>query len=123
MTFAKANQTDLKATHQANLLALLNHRLEVAREHQDQQLVAALEREYEQLNSFTQPTLVSGWLQRQWVNFAETLSDWTKVHIEQLVDEQGQTYWYAYNPQAGRAICTDSKAEMHQWIKKTYWEK
>lgn len=123
MTYLKAAQTDsLRATHQSHLLALLSHRLEVARQRHDQQLVATLEQEYEQLTSFVQPTSLRNWLQQQWVNFATTLSDWSKVHIEQLVDETGQPYWYAYNPQAQIGISTMSRSEMQQWINRTYWE-
>ncbi|MEM9904918.1 MAG: hypothetical protein AAF921_07840 [Cyanobacteria bacterium P01_D01_bin.44] len=122
MTFSKAAQTETKATHQANLLALLSHRLDVAKANNNQSLVSALEQEYEQLTRFTQPPSIGSWLQQKWMSFAETLSDWSKVHIEKRVDDQGNTRWYAYNPQAGQAIHTESEADMHSWIKKTYWE-
>lgn len=123
MTYSKAAKTALKKTHQSHLLVSLSHRLEVARESNNPSLIAALEHEYEQLNSFTQPTSLESWFQKQWTQFATTLSDWSTVHIEKGVDEAGQQYWYAYNPQAQQAFSTHSETEMHQWIKKTYWEK
>lgn len=117
MTFS----TNLTSTHQTHLLTLLAHRLEVARAHQNQQLVAALEKEYAQLTDRDEPSTAGHSLQGLWLNFAATLSDWTKVHIEQTVDAQGKPSWYAYNPQAGQAISTDSEGKMQQWIKTSYW--
>jgi hypothetical protein len=102
-------------------LTLLTRRLEVAQASQNQQLVAALEREYEQLTTVTQPSSVGHWLEALWMNFAETLSEWTKVHIEHTVDTQGRHSWYAYNPQAGQILQTNSEDEMRRWIKQTYW--
>lgn len=122
MTFTTANN-QLKSIHQANLLALLTRRLEVAKASQNQQLVIALEREYEQLTSLTTAQSVENWLQSLWMGFAETLSEWTKVHIQQTVNAKGKTSWYAYNPQAGQMLHTDSADEMRRWIKQTYWQK
>ena len=122
MTFLTA-KNELKSTHQANLLTLLTRRLEVANASHDQQLVSALEREYDQLMAQVQPQSVDNFLQSLWLGFAETLSDWTKVHIEKKVDVNGKPSWYAYNPQAGQVLCTDSEDEMQRWIKQTYWGK
>lgn len=121
MKLSTVNHNDLSATHQENILALLSHRLEVAKARRNSTLVAALENEYEQLTAIAQPVSVSSWLQQLWMSFAETLSDWGKVHIEQTVDANGRPSWYAYNPQKGQAITTRSGAEMHQWIKTNYW--
>lgn len=121
MTFSTNFNSTHQTTHQTHLLALLTHRLKVAKAHQNQQLVAALEKEYTQLTSRYEPATTSTWLQKLWLNFAATLSDWTKVHIERTVDAAGKPSWYAYNPQAGQAICTDSEGEMQQWVKTSYW--
>ena len=123
MTFSTAGQANPTQTHQANLLTSLARRLEAARAHQDQQLVAALQHEQEQLSAFEQPTSASSRLEQTWMGFAETLSDWTKVQIEQTTDSQGNPGWYVYNPQAGEAMFTQSKDEMNQWIKSSYWGK
>ncbi|MEA5463772.1 hypothetical protein [Leptothoe sp. PORK10 BA2] len=123
MTFTTVDPQQVKSTHQANLLTLLTRRLEVAKASQNQQLVTALEREYEQLTSLTTTQSVDNWLQSLWMGFAETLSDWTKVHIQQTVNAKGQTSWYAYNPQAGQMLHTDSADEMRRWIKQTYWKR
>ncbi len=123
MTFSTTQQSGLQTIHQANLLTLLAHRLEVAKAQHNQQLVIALEGEYEQLAKITEPTSVESWFQQLWMKFAETLNEWTKVHIQHWVDANGQENWYAYNPQAGQAISTGSKDELNQWIKKTYWGK
>ena len=121
MTFSTAHPAHLNSTHKANLLSLLTRRLEIAKARQDQPLVAALEREYEQLTALAQPTSMGTRLAQLWMSFAETLSDWNKVHIEQMVDANGKPGWYAYNPQAGQSIFTESEAEMHRWITQSYW--
>jgi len=123
MTFSTAGQASLTQTHQANLLTSLTHRLEAARAHQDQQLVAALQQEQEQLSTVAHPASASSRLEQVWMGFAETLSDWTKVQIEQTTDSQGNPGWYVYNPQAGEAMFTKSQDEMNQWIKSSYWGK
>jgi hypothetical protein len=125
MTFSAGNQSDLGSTHQANVLIQLAHRLEVAKAHHNLSLVAALENEYQQLTSLGQRATVISFgsrLQLLWLRFAKTLSDWNKVHIEQTVDANGQRSWYAYNPQSSEALVTGSKADLQQWIKKSYWE-
>lgn len=119
MTFS----TDLNSTHRANLLALLTRRLEVANDRQDQRLIADLEREYAQLTTIAQPVSTSDRLQQLWQSFTETLSEWSKVHIEHRVDASGQPSWYAYNPQSGQTIFTESKDDMYQWIRHNYWGK
>ena len=124
MTYSTANPAQLNSTHRASLLTLLTHRLEAAKDRHDQQLVAALENEYAQLTAIAQPTApVSNRFQQLWMSFAETLTEWNKVHIQQTVDANGQPSWYAYNPQAGHALNTRSKDELRQWMKQTYWDK
>ncbi len=123
MTFSTAGQATLTQTHQANLLTSLARRLEAARAHHDQQLVAALQNEQEQLSASAQSASAGSRLEQKWMGFAETLSDWTKVQIEQTTDNQGNPAWYAYNPEAGEAVFTQSKEEMNQWIKTNYWSK
>lgn len=121
MTFSTANQSNLSSIHTANLLTQLSRRLEVAKAHQNLSLIAALEYEQAQLTVPTQSVAVSNRLHQLWMSFAGTLSEWTKVHIEQTVDAKGQPCWYAYNPQAGQSIFTESESEMRQWITKSYW--
>ncbi len=119
MTFS----TDLNSTHRANLLALLTRRLEIANARQDQRLIADLEREYAQLTTIAQPVSMSDRIHQLWTNFANTLSEWNKVQIDQTVDANGIASWYAYNPQSGQMIFTESKADMYQWVRHNYWGK
>jgi len=121
MTFSTASQSNLSSVHTAHLLKQLSHRLDVAKAHQNQSLVAALESEYAQLTAPAHSTTISDRLQQLWLSFAGTLSEWTKVHIEQTVDAKGTPCWYAYNPQAGQSIFTKSESEMRQWITQNYW--
>ncbi|MBE9062558.1 hypothetical protein [cf. Phormidesmis sp. LEGE 11477] len=126
MTYFTSHPGDVGSIHQANLLTLLSRRLESAKAQHNQSLVAALEYEYQQLTAVaTQPQTASagGYLQQLWASFAQTLSEWNKVQIEQGFNAQGHPTWSAYNPQLGETILTESKAEMHQWIRKHYWGK
>lgn len=131
MTYTTATSANLSSTHQANLLTLLTRRLEVAKARHDEPLVHALEREYAQITTLASPaakrssvpsSVLRNQLARVWMRFSETLSDWTKVHIQQTVDANGQPSWHAYNPQAGLAFTTTSQDELRQWLKRTYWE-
>ncbi|MEL6354732.1 MAG: hypothetical protein AAFR58_23720 [Cyanobacteria bacterium J06627_28] len=121
MTFSTANQSSLSSIHKANLLTQLSRRLEVAKAHHNQSLIADLEYEYAQLTATTQSVSFGSRLQQLWMGFAETLNEWNKVQIEQTVDAKGKPCWYAYNPQAGQAIFTESENEMRQWITNSYW--
>ncbi|MEL6940553.1 MAG: hypothetical protein AAFO84_15335 [Cyanobacteria bacterium J06598_1] len=125
MTFSTANQrsigNDLGSVHQSNVMTSLNHRLAVAKANHNQRLVSALEREYEQLTTLAQPVSVVTQLEKLWMRFATTLSDWSMVHIERTVDSSGQHSWYAYNPQSGQAVVTHSESDMNQWIRTHYW--
>lgn len=121
MSFLTTNRNNLGSVHQSNLMASLNHRLEVAKASHDQRLVTALELEYAQLTTIAHPVAVRARLERLWVRFAETLSDWSKIHIECTVEDNGKQCWHAYNPQSGQAIVTDSESDMHQWVRANYW--
>ncbi len=123
MTYSTMNPAHLSSTHQSNLLTLLNRRLEVAKAHHNEQLVVALEREYEQMVAMAQPTTVTSRLENFWMRFAETLSEWNTVHIQQTSDASDRPSWYAYNPQAGQSLSTNSHDEMRRWLKQSYWEK
>ena len=123
MTFSTATHSDISSIHRANLLTQLAHRLEVARAHQNLSLIAALEYEQAQLTVPTQSLGFGDRIQQLWMSFSTTLSEWTKVHIEQTVDAKGKPCWYAYNPQVGQAIVTESESEMRQWIRSNYWER
>lgn len=121
MAFSTAGRTNLGAVHQTNLLTSLSHRLASAEAHQNQQLVQVLRQEYDQLTAAEQAQRLGDRPEPLWMQFSETLSDWNKVHIEQTMDSEGKSGWYAYNPQSGQAIFTPSQEEMHQWVKANYW--
>jgi len=121
MTFTNANQSDLGSVHQSSIMATLDHRIAVAKASHNQRLIAALEREYEQMTAIAQTVSFSQRLEKFWMSFSKTLYDWSRVHIEQTVDNNGQPSWYAYNPESGQSVLTQSEGEMHQWIKKSYW--
>lgn len=123
MAFSTTRQPNPASTHHAHLLTSLTRRLEAARARQDQPLLAALQHEQEQLTAFSPNRSLGNQLEQTWMGFSETLSDWSKVQIEQTSDRQGNPGWYAYNPQSGEAVFTQTKEEVDQWIKSSYWGK
>ena len=121
------NDPELKLKHLTNMVASLTHRLEVARASHNDQLTAALEREYEQLLIERKAALldssnaVKSWFQRLWANFADTMPSLYQLQIKQTIAANGQSCWSVYYPKTGQRLVTASEPEMQAWIKKTYW--
>ncbi|MGD1900531.1 MAG: hypothetical protein ACFB16_26785 [Phormidesmis sp.] len=112
MVFPTTQQSDLGAVHQSNVIASLTRRLEIAKANCNQQLVTALEDEYEQLTAIAQPVSICDQAERLWVSFVEILNGWSMVYVKRTIDDSRQHSWYAYNPQAGQVIVANSKSGM-----------
>ena len=104
MVFPTTQQSDLGAVHQSNVIASLTRRLEIAKANCNQQLVTALEDEYEQLTAIATPPSISSRLAKLWTSLADILCDWSMVRIEHTAENKNQHSWYAYTPQAGQVL-------------------
>lgn len=124
--FYATTPTDLDITqkHLDNIAASLAHRLEVARASQNFGLVAQLEQERQQLQyQYRLPTLVRtprpsllATCQRLWSALKTAIVQSTQLSVDRWVTEAGEVWWQAHDPQTGKALYTDSEAEVVQWI-------
>jgi len=116
--------------HQLNILASLEHRLEVAKAQQNMQLVALLEIEKRSINPISirfqsvssgkssinlRPWLITVW-QRLGHSFTNNFLPKAELQIQQLSDPAGNQWWYAYDPKTGKSVYADSDTEMRLWI-------
>jgi len=110
--------------HQANVVASLNHRLEVARANQDTRLIALLEQEQQQIaaNSDRRSGSLRDQLSGLWDDFLALIRGDSSLRVWQSVDDHGYQWWCAYNPQTGQSLYTDSETEMRIWIEQNYSE-
>ncbi|WP_448564005.1 hypothetical protein [Trichothermofontia sp.] len=120
----KTPNIDLIQKHRDNIAASLAHRLEVARANQNVGLVAQLEQEWQQLQyDYRLPTLVrtpcpSLWAtcQQLWLDLKTAIVQSTQLSVDRWVTDAGEVWWQAHDPQTGKALYTDSEAEVVQWI-------
>ncbi len=117
-------QFDLEAAHYASMIASLERRLDVARQRNDQRLIDLLEQERRQLNAGNQQgALIAGaiaWVKNLWQQMTQSINDATALQVWQSDDQQGNRWWFAYDPTTGRSTCTDSESEMRIWIEQNY---
>jgi hypothetical protein len=119
------------ATHQSSMLASLERRLGVAKAACNWQLIELLEVERQEISpgSFGAKTLrrnasckespssrLQSELQDIWHKFIEMCVPKAELQIEQTADSNGNTWWYACNPQTGQSVYSGSEAEMRLWI-------
>ncbi len=134
MTFTTVahSNTQLRVKHSSSVASLLAHRLEVARASHNDQLVALLEREYQQLmDRQTEPLqgsrhnaslgAIAIWWHGVWSNFADTIPGLYQLQIEESTDSQGQSVWQVHYPKTGQVFSTSSKTELQAWVQKNYW--
>jgi len=116
----RVGNSEILARHRANINASLAHRLEVARASQNDYLVALLEREQRQLgferNRVNGSSLI-GWLSQRWNDLVEAIANSSQLSVEQI-SADGAIFWYAYDPQTGKALYAESESEVLDWIEK-----
>lgn len=120
---------DLHDKHYRNIVASLNHRLEVAQAANDRQLIELLEREqqaftkeiaeHELLTTVPAPVTHSP-LSDLWRRTVEWVTGRARLEVWQTVDQGGDRWWCAYNPQTGESVYADSETEMRLWIEQHY---
>ncbi len=115
---------EITQKHLDNIAASLTHRLEVARANQNFGLVAQLEQERQELQrQYRLPTLVRtphpsllAIGQRLWSDLKTAIVQSTQLSVDRWVTDAGEVWWQAHDPQTGKALYTDSEAEVVQWI-------
>ncbi|UBF26459.1 hypothetical protein K9N68_00100 [Kovacikia minuta CCNUW1] len=113
------------AKHHANIAASLAHRLEVARASNNFQLVKLLEQERWQIEGGTvlreAPQTPLARLRGFWQRLVSAIADADKLQVWQTADNDIR-WWNAYDPHTGKSVCTESEAELRQWIEENYRE-
>jgi hypothetical protein len=115
-----ADSSHAFAQHYANIEASLNRRLSVARAANDARLIALLEQERRQVLhkpflSRVRQVLAKSF-QPLWQGLIDTVRRSSELQVWQSVDELGNYWWCAYDPQTGQSVYAESETEMRLWI-------
>jgi hypothetical protein len=117
------SHSQLLATHQAHMLASLRHRLEIAREANNLQLVEQLEREKQQIApdapQYRISESLSAWLSSIRQSIANVIAAEPNLEVRQFGNGSDR-WWYAFDPRTGDCVYADSEAELRVWIKENY---
>lgn len=118
-------QTEDKALgrkHYENVVSSLNHRLAIAKANRDQRLVELLEQEKRQIaGDAIQPRVsLQQNLTTLWHDLVALVRGDANLRVWQTMDQLGERWWCAYNPQTGQSMYTDSETEMRIWIESNY---
>jgi hypothetical protein len=117
----RVEDSEILARHRANIKASLAHRLEVARANRNEHLVALLEREQRQIG--VEPGYANGalslvqWLRQKWNELMQAIAKSSQLSVER-VSANGTIFWYAYDPETGKALYAESETEVLDWIEK-----
>jgi NAD-dependent oxidoreductase involved in siderophore biosynthesis len=105
--------------HRANMAATLAHRIEVAQRNNDVHLLEQLKREQRELENATPYRTASGLLQKLghlWQDVMKAMAQADLLKVEEVVDRDGEVWWYAHDPKTGKALWAQSEAEVIKWI-------
>ncbi|HEY9879882.1 MAG TPA: hypothetical protein V6D29_15615 [Leptolyngbyaceae cyanobacterium] len=106
--------------HCANLSANLARRIYVAKSQRNESLVALLEQEKRQIEqTWRQSSTASTALQKLkafWVDLQNSLANQFQLQVEQVCDEAGRLWWYAFDPRSGKTLYAESESDVIQWI-------
>ena len=120
--FTVGDRAAVQHKHHDNVLASLQHRLDVAKARHDQQLIELLKSEEKQLAEdaglSSQPA--TNPLVDLWESIVEFFRGDSELHVWQTVDRRGEHWWCAYDPLTGKTLYTDSETEMRIWIEQNY---
>lgn len=115
----QASERQAFETHRANLLSNLNRRIAIAKSQGNEPLVTTLEQEKRQIELIWAPVLKLSPLQlmRQfWTELQIGLSTRVQLRVEQVCDEAGRLWWYAFDPRSGKTLYAESENEVICWI-------
>ena len=117
------SHSQLLATHQVNMLAPLAHRLKIAKETNNLQLVEQLEREKQQIAPDAPGHRISkslsAWFSSIRQSIANAIAAESNLEVRQFGNGSDR-WWYAFDPRTGDCVYADSEAELRVWIKENY---
>lgn len=111
--------------HHANLRANLLHRLAIAEAQHNESLVRLLEQERQQLeqNWSAQPATKNPPFQaftQLGQRVREAIARYFQLRVEQVRDEAGQLWWYAFDPRSGKTLYAEAETEVIRWIEENH---
>ncbi|HEY9735919.1 MAG TPA: hypothetical protein V6D06_06535 [Trichocoleus sp.] len=115
----QASEREAFETHRANLLSNLNRRIAIAKSQGNASLVATLEQEKRQIEViWTQPLKTSPLqlIRHFWSDLQANLSNQVQLQVEQVCDQSGHPWWYAFDPRTGKTLYAESESEVICWI-------
>ncbi|HEY9763667.1 MAG TPA: CHRD domain-containing protein [Trichocoleus sp.] len=106
--------------HCANLSVNLAHRIHVAKAQRNGSLVALLEQEKRQLEQFwrkpSDALTPTQRLKAFWATLKDSLANQLQLQVEQVSDDAGRLWWYAFDPRSGKTLYAESESDVIQWI-------
>jgi hypothetical protein len=122
----EARSTDKLGEHHANLVKNLKNRVAKAQTRHDQQLLALLAYEQEQLenqeNQKNQDKYSSHCDQQQaiWTQLKQALTKRSQLSVERVVDAKGNVWWYVQDPRSGKTFNAESLNVAMHWIEENH---
>ncbi|MGB8700590.1 MAG: hypothetical protein WCD18_14330 [Thermosynechococcaceae cyanobacterium] len=119
----QADSTQIHATHLSNMLDSLAYRLTAAKAAHNAHLVALLEQEKRQIEAELTP--------RNWMRSLQAGVQALETGLQTLLfgsatlqvheySAGADHWWYAFDPNTGNCVYSDSEAEVRQWIEENY---
>ncbi|ASC69940.1 hypothetical protein XM38_008700 [Halomicronema hongdechloris C2206] len=102
--------------HRTNLLARLEQRIAAAQIRHDEQLLALLEQERQQLQMGWGQSNDGNRLVRFWQWLERALWSPPELQVKSLQDKAGQLWWYAFDPRTGKTLYAESETDVIKWI-------
>lgn len=120
ITYQSSRHSDVADKHQSSIAARLAERVEKARVAQNQQLLALLYQEQQQLTRQLPLSrkLFGGvqWAHTLWQRLQSAVNQSDTLSVEQIVGESGTLLWRAYDPVSGETRYAESASEIVDWI-------
>lgn len=116
--YSHSSSSAIAQQHLNNISASLAHRLEVARANNDYDLLWQLQQEQNRLNSLHRAgsnTKAHG-LKQFWKQVVAAIQNADQLNVEKIVDESGETWWYAHDPRTNKTLWAESQSEIVKWI-------
>lgn len=99
--------------------ASLARRIEVARTNNNHALLSQLQKErqiLEEAGYATGSRSKLGGLQQFFRQVVTAMQNADKLHVEKIVNESGETWWYAHDPRTDKTLWSDTQSEVVKWI-------
>lgn len=119
LSYSHSPSPAIARQHLNNMSASLAHRIEVARANDDHNLLLQLKQEQQLLQEsdyIAGSRTKFGGLQQFWQQIITAMQNADKLHVEQIVDESGEKWWYAHDPRTDKTLWADTQAEVVKWI-------